>query len=145
MNCSFSPQISDSNDEPAAEKWQTTAQSRPANLSDWPMAVLPNRDTRRRPTQISPRPDSGRRPATSSRLDRTVQACSLTPRTTTFATCVWSNTFGREISTYTSGLTRGRPSPPAARCGELAMMLAASRVRPLESSESAPRRRTSAF
>ena len=55
MNCSFSPQISDSNAEPPAVKWQTTSQLRPAKCIVWPTAVLGNRPTSFLPTQTSAR------------------------------------------------------------------------------------------
>ena len=109
------------------------------------MPVCGNRATRRRPTQISERPVSGLRPSTTRTLDRTVQAWSPTPRATTFATCVVSKILGSGTRTYTSGLTRGFPSAPVATWGAAARMLATSRDRPLDSSESAPRRSTSRF
>src|SRR6267142_1158975 len=116
MNCSFSPQISDSNAEPAAVKWQVTVQSRPAKRSVCPMPVCGKRCTRRLPTQTSARPDVGRCPSVTLTLDRTSQARSLTPRTTTLATCVVSNTLPSGIRTYTSGDTSGRPSAAVATC-----------------------------
>src|SRR2546426_804436 len=45
MNCSFSPQISDSNAEPPAAKWHTTPQSLPAKRSVSPMPVWRKRGT----------------------------------------------------------------------------------------------------
>ena len=49
------------------------------------------------------------------------------------------------MTTYTSGLTRARPSAPRAACGTEARMLAASRSRLLDISESAPFRSTRMF
>ena len=90
MSCSFSPQISDSKAEPPAVKRQATVQSRPAKRIVSPTPVWLNRPAILSPTQISDFPDSGRLPATMSRFERTDQTEALTPRTTTFATCVVS-------------------------------------------------------
>ena len=78
-------------------------------------------------------------------LERTDQAWSLTPRTTTFATAVGLLGRGSGTNTYTSGLSSGRPSVPVATCGDAASTRAASRPMPLASSESAPLRSTSAL
>jgi len=74
---------------------------------------------------------------------RTAKAASLTPRATTFAMDRVSSRRWMLIATNTSGLTSGLPSGPAATWGEAAMMRAVSRLIPLESSASAPRRSTS--
>ena len=90
MICSFSPQISDSNAEPAATKWQVTVHRWPAKRMVSPIPVLGNRPTSRLPMQTSFFPAEGRVPWSTLTLARTCQACSLTPRTTTLATWVVS-------------------------------------------------------
>ena len=49
------------------------------------------------------------------------------------------------MTTYASGLTIGRPSPPVATWGDEARMLTLWRSMLLDISESAPRRSTSTF
>ena len=90
MTCSFSAQTSDSNAEPPAVKRQTTVQLRPPKRRVSPIPVWSKRDAIFSPTQISDLPDSGRCPATMSRLERTDQTAGLTPRTTTLASPVVS-------------------------------------------------------
>ncbi len=63
MNCSFSPQISDSKAEPPAAKWPTTVQSRFAKLITPPTSVPANRPTMFSPTRISGAPGLNIRPA----------------------------------------------------------------------------------
>ena len=140
MNCSFSPQISDSSAEPPASKCPTTAQARPANRTVSPTPVCAKRGTIFFPMMISLFPDSNRRPATMWML-RTLNAWSLTPRATTLLTPS-PTARGMFTTTLTSGLTRGRPSAPVAMRGSVAMSRASSRDTPLSISLDAPRRST---
>jgi hypothetical protein len=90
MNCSFSPQISDSKAEPPAVKRQTTSHERPAKRSLSPTCVSMKRPERRLPTHTSARPETGRCPSTTCTFARTVHAWSLMPRTTTLPTAALS-------------------------------------------------------
>ena len=70
----------------------------------------------------------------------TYNACSLTPRATTFAMAPVTRFKG--TTTKVSALASGRPSSSFATNGELAMMLALWRERPLFISAAAPLRST---
>ena len=140
MNCSFSPQISDSSAEPAAAKCPTTIQSRLAKRSVSPIAVWAKRGTIFFPRMISLRPEANFRPATRWML-RTANASSFTPRATTLLTPS-PTARGMLITTKTSGLTSGRASAPLAIRGSAAMRRALSRGTPLSISLVAPRRST---
>ena len=146
MICSFSPQISDSNADPAGGE---VAGHRPRLAGE--VHRLADAGVGKPPDQPPADADlvlarsRGACPSTSATLFRTCQACSLTPRTTTLASLVVSPIRPSGMTTYTSGLASGRPSAPRATCGEAVSALTASRSRPLDISESAPFRSTSTF
>jgi hypothetical protein len=124
-------------------KWQVTFQLCAAKRIDSPIAVPGKRPSSFWPTQISFCPGAGFVPSVTATLARTVQACSLTPRTTTLASFVVSAIRPSGTTMYDSALTSWRPSAPRPMCGAAEMMLADARSMLLESSESAARRRTS--
>ena len=118
MICSFSPQISDSNADPAAAKWQVTFHGRPANVIVSPMPVLGKAADQ--PLADAHLVLAGRGLGALGDVRRwraPATPASLTPRTTTLASLVVSPSRPSGMTTYTSGLTSGAPVGPARDVG----------------------------